>query len=109
MHTFSLRYCGTCNPRYDVDLLARRIRSVAAGLGLEESEEEPDLLIQIDGCETACAGHEEGAPSGGTTINVQGESGGSMPDASSISEALERALWRSVEAHKPSTSGRLGD
>ena len=53
----ALKFCGGCNPQIERGLLAKRIRE---GLPVSDfqwvsGEEDPDLLILINGCATACA------------------------------------------------------
>lgn len=62
-----LKYCGGCNPHYDRIVLAEEIK---ARLGEEiewvmPEDDNPDLLLAIEGCETACA---DLSPYGGIEI-----------------------------------------
>jgi hypothetical protein len=52
-----LKFCGGCNPGYDRVALAEQIKSMAAnddGITLC-NDDDPDLVIAICGCPTACA------------------------------------------------------
>jgi hypothetical protein len=52
-----LKYCGGCNPRYDRIALAESLKSrLGAGVEWVSLEADPpDLVLAIEGCETACA------------------------------------------------------
>lgn len=59
MISYSVRYCGTCNPVIDVDRLSRRVELLARRLGLVKVPADPDILILINGCEKACGSKAE--------------------------------------------------
>ena len=52
-----IKYCGGCNPEYDrvalVNYIEERLQEKATFLSPES--EEPDLILAIQGCGTACA------------------------------------------------------
>jgi len=52
-----LKYCGGCNPRYDRVALAEDLKA-RVGRGIEWVSPEGgdlDLVLAVEGCETACA------------------------------------------------------
>jgi hypothetical protein len=69
-----IKFCGGCNPVIERGFVAQRIRGE-----LEEEarwvsgEEEPDLLLIVNGCCTACADTSE-VRSGRPVVVVAGES-----------------------------------
>jgi hypothetical protein len=69
-----IKFCGGCNPVIERGLVAQRIRRE-----LEEEarwvseEEEPDFLLIVNGCRTACADTSE-VRSGRPVVVVAGES-----------------------------------
>jgi hypothetical protein len=52
-----IKYCGGCNPEYDRVGLVRHIKEKLKGSGVSFSYEsrEADLVVAVQGCETACA------------------------------------------------------
>jgi hypothetical protein len=52
-----IKFCGGCNPDYDRVALAERIKDeLGDRVEWVSSEEEPvDLVVAVQGCETACA------------------------------------------------------
>jgi hypothetical protein len=64
-----LKYCGGCNPRYDRIALVDDLKGRLGG-GIEWSSPEGgdlDLVLAIEGCETACA---DLSPFEGTEIRI---------------------------------------
>ena len=51
-----VKYCGGCNPTYDrvqlVEIVKKKLSGLAEVVG---ADEDIDLVLAIQGCETACA------------------------------------------------------
>lgn len=85
--TIRLKYCGGCNPRYDREQLARRLRLDFPQARLfGQGEGLFDVVAVICGCAARCAGHEE----------LQGRCGKAVLADSADYEKL-RALCRECE------------
>jgi hypothetical protein len=52
-----IKYCGGCNPEYDRVALVRHIKEKLKGSAASFSYDtrEADLVVAVQGCETACA------------------------------------------------------
>ena len=52
-----VKYCGGCNPYYDRVALVERIKSRLKGKAefVGPSSDEVDLVLAVEGCQTACA------------------------------------------------------
>jgi 4-hydroxybutyrate CoA-transferase len=50
-----IKYCGGCNPGYDRSFLVERIKTRMGDAVKWVSSEPYDLVIAVQGCETACA------------------------------------------------------
>ncbi len=51
-----VKYCGGCNPNYDRGELVAKIENQLSQIVLwVDPEEDPDLIIAVQGCPTACA------------------------------------------------------
>lgn len=69
-----IKFCGGCNPVIDRGLVAQKVREELAGEARWASgEEEPDFLLIVNGCRTACADTAE-IRSGRPVVVVSGES-----------------------------------
>ena len=55
----AIKFCGGCNPVLERADLARKVREGFPALQWVSREEEPDLVLIINGCPTACAEHAE--------------------------------------------------
>ena len=51
----AIKFCGGCNPVFDRGELAQRVREGLGILQWVSWEEDPDLVLIINGCPTACA------------------------------------------------------
>jgi len=52
----AIKFCGGCNPVIDRGLVAQKVREeLSGGASWVSAEEEPDFLLIINGCRTACA------------------------------------------------------
>ena len=52
-----VKYCGGCNPYYDRVALVEQIKSSLKGKAefVSPSNDDVDLVIAVEGCQTACA------------------------------------------------------
>ena len=51
----AIKFCGGCNPVFERGGLAQKVREGIAAVQWVSWEEEPDLVLIINGCPTACA------------------------------------------------------
>ena len=51
----AIKFCGGCNPVLERGELAQKIREGLSAFQWVPWEEEPDLVLIINGCSTACA------------------------------------------------------
>jgi hypothetical protein len=52
----AVKYCGGCNPDYDRgDLVEKMCNLLSQKVLMVDPEEDPDVVIAVQGCATACA------------------------------------------------------
>lgn len=51
----AIKFCGGCNPSYERGEISRIIRERLLNVRLVSADEEADLLIIINGCNSSCA------------------------------------------------------
>ena len=69
----AIKFCGGCNPVLERGDLARKVRGGLPASQWVSWEEEPDLVLIINGCPTACAERAEIQENAGAFLGIQPE------------------------------------
>jgi hypothetical protein len=100
----AIKYCGSCNSYIDLERIGRELRTwlLDEGFGLVPADSSSiDLIVILNGCETACADRPEVRARARRTVVVAGEIFGSsrVPERN-LSEAILHEITNRVVVHE---------